>query len=177
MLSGRDPGHKIIVPEASAQYGFDDCDDDWLYFIHGAATSGPADFDTIEDIGQGEFGRGFYTFRLCVEDGEQGRQRAIQRAEIKAQRGGTACLVYLKIERRVYDGLRQTLFNLEEATAAYNRYARMKETGFDLVCGPVLRNKGREAIPDFPLQYKFEGNGTRALIIHEIITLTHEEMD
>jgi len=157
------------------QNGFDDCDDDWLYFVHGAATSDSTDFDTIEDIGQGDYGKGFYTFRLCVDDGENGKQKAIQRARIKARRAGTACLVYVRIERRVYNGLRQVTFNPEEASVAYSKYARVQDTGYDIICGPVLRNNGQDAYPTFPHQYKFEGDGTRALKVHEIIMLAHEE--
>ncbi len=110
-----------------------------------------------------------------MDDGEKGRQKAIQRAESKAGQREAACLVYVKIERRIYDGLRQAILTPEEATAAYNQYARSGETGYDVICGPVLRKNGQEIHPTFPLQYKFEGDGTRALSVHGIVMLTHEE--
>lgn len=113
-----------------------------------------------------------------MDDGETGKHKAIERAADKAaRRGEKACLVYVKIERRTYDRLNQAIFDFAEATAAYNKYARKGETGYDVVCGPVLRNNGQEVHPTFPLQYKFEGGGTRALSIHEIVKLTDEEKD
>jgi hypothetical protein len=160
-------------PEIESEQEIQLCEDeDYYYFVHGAGLRDGDAFDVVElDRGCGDFGMGFYAFRLCGEDHQKAIVSATKRAVDKRDekrpwnpygrsvrpKVKEAWLIYLRIERRLYDKLQIEPFGNAAAKRAYREIGRFGFGNRSVLIGPCLWDNGRRIIRHAPSQVKFEG--------------------
>ena len=163
------------MPESTADQVEAVCsDDDYYYFVHGAALGDGESFLKVDpERGGGDFGKGFYTFKLCGDDHALALTKAREHASNKCKtprspEGQSSSrhrstkrpfLILLKMTKSKYGYLSRfdcpprSEYELE----LYSAHYRFGETDRQLLIGKVLMNDGRKFIPKIPRQYKFEG--------------------
>ena len=154
-------------------------DEDYLYFVHGASVVSGQTFGAIDPSkGGGDFGRGFYTFKLCDTDHETALKTAKDRARRKIKprspkgygrtlnksiQSQDGCLIFCRIPKTVFDTLRAC----DESDYGYRQGDRFYPTDCDVIAGLMQYGDGKERYFNLPKQYKFENMGITALEIVE----------
>lgn len=159
--------------------------DERVRFVHGTA----ADFNPADGVqawrGGGDFGLGFYTYLASGPSAGWGAQKASAWALRKAKPQHPALrnaariapctprLIYVSLARVQFDSLTKDLYDEHTCQEAYKRLYRDKETGKDVVIGPVgMRGDyGKIADHSLPCQFKFEASCVALLTVDEVFDL------
>lgn len=150
--------------------------DSGYIFLHATSTAafpGIGTFDNSPDPerGGGDFGVGFYTYRM------DGDPRTIPAAmdwatRVQEEYGGTAVIGVFSASASAYGAMSKEDFGAMSPSTYSSRVSAFRKrellyTGKDVAVGPIaMRPGGRgQPVPNpgLPLQYKFEGGGIRAL--------------
>jgi hypothetical protein len=153
--------------------GLQHLSDDRITFVHGTTSEyglGPG--DRIETLGNGEYGRGFYTFLACGDQGTLGVLRAREWARLKTTSRHRPVLVYVSIGVDEFFRMGKLRITLDKLDLFYQALHPNNVANRDVVIGPVTKmgTTGRE--PKWgrpqPLQYKFEESGVVRLQIGKV---------
>lgn len=151
--------------------------------MHGATVPSGETFEVINPHkGGGDFGAGFYTFKLCGEDHKAAIETAKKRAKNKRSEkrspkgygrisrsyniGSDSCLVFCRIPKTHFE----QLTSCNDSEYGYRQNDRYYSTNCDVISGFMQWGGGQHCYFDLPHQYKFENKGITAL---EVIGREH----
>ncbi|MBZ0099449.1 MAG: hypothetical protein K8F30_10210, partial [Taibaiella sp.] len=147
----------------------DDCEDEYLYFVHGTTTTAWQNAKSLSITqGGGELGQGFYTFEAHDWGIKSARAWAIRKAQGD---GGSPILIYVKIRGDDFASLHMLRYTEIELNEVYQKFNGRNGTGYELIVGPVGKTGKtgkRVRLYELPNQFKFEGRGIALLQIDRI---------